>query len=326
MAADMVFSSEAGEYLNKEIQNKIAGHLFLVCNYNAESVKAFSEDARFFQASLNMYKFLVDAGICNKLKDIGKSNKISWKERRFKEISDIIVAIRTTLGHNQDKNNGTDEDREKVVKWLRNVTGKDEMTCASDYEAATKKLMEYGTECVSILEEFIRNAAASENVQNIIEDWENAIINFYKRGTSKNIFEGQLMMAYYAKVGGSKPSKYMVAEWVQRKINEKELSQIHSMNALLKRRGLRNSTLVCIQQNIDQCDAEIRKREHEIIKELGLDKDELNKFDYLNYYIKSMPKKIRDELVLGNVTSLLPQDIIQQIIESEFQNISIYSD
>lgn len=324
MAVDIVFSSEGGVYLNNEVRSKIAKHLFLLCNYNVESLKAFSEDAKFFQAALNMYKFIVDAGICANLKTIAKTNGVLWDDRRFKEISDIVVAIRTTLCHNVDEKNGTEEDTVRAIKWLQKVIGKDEITCASDYEAATKELIGYGIECVSILEGFISNVASSANLQSIINDWEKVIISFYRRGNSEKIFEAQLMMAYYAKVGsGRKPTKYMVADWVKRMVNANEISIINSMNEALKIKGLPNSSLVCIKEKIESSKENIRKHEQEMIKELRLNKEELSNFDYLDYYIKTIPKRISDELVLGKVTSLLPQDIVQQIIVCDFQNIPI---
>lgn len=324
MMTDIVFSSEGGAYLNKETQSKIAKHLFLLCNYNVDSFRVFSEDARFFQAALNMYKFIVDAGICANLKVLGKENKVSWNDKRFKEISDIVVAIRTTLCHNVDGLNGTDEDKERAKKWLQKVIGKDEIISASDYTAATNKLIEYGSECVSILDQFVSNASSNVNVQNIIHDWEKIIISFYQRGNSKKILEAQLMMAYYAKIGGGhKPNRFMVAEWVKKMINADEISQINSMNEALRIKGLPNSSLILINERIENCKENIKKREKEILRVLGLNKPEPNSFDYMDYYIKTIPQRIDNELSSGNVTSLLPQDVVQQIIVCDFQNISV---
>lgn len=322
MTKDIVFSSEGGSYLNNEVQGKIAKHLFLLCNYNIESLKAFSEDARFFQAALNMYKFIVDAGICGNLKTLGRGNKVQWNDRRFNEISDIIVAIRTTLCHNVDELNGTDEDKIKAIEWLQRVIGKKEITCASDYEVATNELISYGAECVSILEDFICKAALVVDVQKLIREWEEIILNFYRRGNSKNIFEAQLIMAYYAKSGGGrKPLKSIVADWVKKMINMNEISTIDSMSQALEIRGLPNKTLISIKEKIKDAEEEIRKREQKIILELRTTKTELNSYDYMDYYIRTIPKKISDKLYAGNVDSLLPQDIVQQIIFSDFKDI-----
>ena len=51
----------------------------------------------------------------------------------------------------------------------------------------------------------------------IIEEWENLIINFYKRSNSKKIFEGQLILAYQSRLGNARnSSKVNVASWVKK--------------------------------------------------------------------------------------------------------------
>lgn len=149
----------------------------------------FSEDARFMQASLNMYKFLVDAGICNNLRSIGKKYSINYDYVRLENIVKNINSIRSTLGHNLDERNGTEEDKEAVEQWFLKVVGKKQLTNAEEYKKVVEEIEKYGEESVAILTDFIEAVGKSGKKNEIIEEWENLIINFYKRSNSKKIFE-----------------------------------------------------------------------------------------------------------------------------------------
>ena len=141
------------------------------------------------QASLNMYKFLVDAGICNNLRSIGKKYSINYDYVRLENIVKNINSIRSTLGHNLDERNGTEEDKEAVEQWFLKVVGKKQLTNAEEYKKVVEEIEKYGEESVAILTDFIEAVGKSGKKNEIIEEWENLIINFYKRSNSKKIFE-----------------------------------------------------------------------------------------------------------------------------------------
>lgn len=46
-------------------------------------------------------------------------------------------------------------------------------------------------------------------------------------------------------------------------------------------------------------------------------------YDYWDYYIYMLPIKIEEKLALKEVQSLLPQEIVQQIIEEDFECIPV---
>ena len=114
-----------------------------------------------------------------------------------------INSIRSTLGHNLDERNGTEEDKEAVEQWFLKVVGKKQLTNAEEYKKAVEEIEKYGDESVAILTDFIKVAGESRNKDEIIEEWENLIINFYKRSNSKKIFEGQLILAYQSRLGNA---------------------------------------------------------------------------------------------------------------------------
>lgn len=203
MNNNIAFSSMEAENLNKMVCDTIAEHLFILCNYNPESVLVFSEDARFMQASLNMYKLLVDAGICNNLRIIGKKYSINYDYTGLENIINIIYSIRTTLGHNLDIRNGNEEDKQVVEQWFLKVVGKTKLTTSGEYKKVVEEIEKYGENSVNILKNFIEIAGKSKKKSEIIREWEKLIIKFYKRPNSKNIIEGQIMLAFQSRLGNT---------------------------------------------------------------------------------------------------------------------------
>ena len=75
MANNILWSSEESVRLNKKIQDNIAKHLFLTCNYEIGPLQqVISEDAKYLTAVLNLYKFLIDSSIINKLDSLRKGH------------------------------------------------------------------------------------------------------------------------------------------------------------------------------------------------------------------------------------------------------------
>lgn len=196
MNENIAFSSIEAEKLNEKVCRFLAEHLFMLCNYNPDSIIVFSEDARFMKAALNLYKFFVDAGVCNNLRSIGKKYNIEYDYMKLDDIIKNINSIRATLGHNLDERSGTGEDKEIVGQWFLKVVGKKQLSNEEEYKKAVKEIEKYGEDSVVILTNFIEAAAKNVKKNEIIEEWEHLIINFYKRSNSKSIFEGQLILAY----------------------------------------------------------------------------------------------------------------------------------
>ena len=253
MNENIAFSPIEAEKLNKKVRDTLAEHLFVLCNYNPDSIMVFSEDARFMQASLNMYKFLVDAGICNNLRSIGKKYSINYDYVRLENIVKNINSIRSTLGHNLDERNGTEEDKEAVEQWFLKVVGKKQLTNAEEYKKVVEEIEKYGEESVAILTDFIEAVGKSGKKNEIIEEWENLIINFYKRSNSKKIFEGQLILAYQSRLGNARnSSKVNVASWVKRMFFYKEQSQISNLQEIMRKSSFSSSVLKNIGEKIDE--------------------------------------------------------------------------
>lgn len=324
MNENITFSPKGAEELNKKVKSSIASHLFLLCNYNPDSISIFSEDAKFMQASLNMYKFLVDAGICNNLKGLRKKYSITYDYMKIDTIIKNINAIRTTLGHNVDERNGTDDNRKIVEQWFLSVVGKKQLNDSKEYGKALKEIERYADECISIFTVFIEAVGKSDRKCELIKDWEKLIIDFYKRPSSKNIFEGQLMLAYQSRAGaGGKETKIDVANWVKEMFFYKEQSQIDNLQEIVRKSSLSTSVLSDIRAKILDNERSIAEKKSCIAEFAKKNVDSLRMFDYWNYYLYIIPNKIQCHLDSGQISSLLPQDVVQQIIEEDFDDVPI---
>mgnify|MGYP004539136829 FL=1 len=324
MNENIAFSPIEAEKLNKKVRDTLAEHLFVLCNYNPDSIMVFSEDARFMQESLNMYKFLVDAGICNNLRSIGKKYSINYDYVRLENIVKNINSIRSTLGHNLDERNGTEEDKEAVEQWFLKVVGKKQLTNAEEYKKVVEEIEKYGEESVAILTDFIEAVGKSGKKNEIIEEWENLIINFYKRSNSKKIFEGQLILAYQSRLGNARnSSKVNVASWVKKMFFYKEQSQISNLQEIMRKSSFSSSALKNIGEKIDENEKIINEKKDKVAFFSKKSVDTLKTYDYWDYYMYILPTKIEEKLASGVVQSLLPQDVVQQIIEEDFDGVPI---
>lgn len=324
MNENIAFSPIEAEKLNKKVRDTLAEHLFVLCNYNPDSIMVFSEDARFMQESLNMYKFLVDAGICNNLRSIGKKYSINYDYVRLENIVKNINSIRSTLGHNLDERNGTEEDKEAVEQWFLKVVGKKQLTNAEEYKKVVEEIEKYSEESVAILTDFIEAVGKSGKKNEIIEEWENLIINFYKRSNSKKIFEGQLILAYQSRLGNARnSSKVNVASWVKKMFFYKEQSQISNLQEIMRKSSFSSSALKNIGEKIDENEKIINEKKDKVAFFSKKSVDTLKTYDYWDYYMYILPTKIEEKLASGVVQSLLPQDVVQQIIEEDFDGVPI---
>ena len=272
MNENIAFSPIEAEKLNKKVRDTLAEHLFVLCNYNPDSIMVFSEDARFMQASLNMYKFLVDAGICNNLRSIGKKYSINYDYVRLENIVKNINSIRSTLGHNLDERNGTEEDKEAVEQWFLKVVGKKQLTNAEEYKKVVEEIEKYGEESVAILTDFIEAVGKSGKKNEIIEEWENLIIN---------------------------------------------------LQEILRKSSFSSSALKNIGEKIDENEKIINEKKDKVAFFSEKSVDTLKTYDYWDYYMYILPAKIEEKLASGVVQSLLPQDVVQQIIEEDFDGVPI---
>lgn len=186
------------------------------------------------------------------------------------------------------------------------------------------RIEKYGEESVAILTDFIEAVGKSGKKNEIIEEWEKLIINFYKRSNSKKIFEGQLILAYQSRLGNARnSSKVNVASWVKKMFFYKEQSQISNLQEIMRKSSFSSSALKNIGEKIDENEKIINEKKDKVAFFSEKSVDTLKTYDYWDYYMYILPAKIEEKLASGVVQSLLPQDVVQQIIEEDFDGVPI---
>lgn len=156
----------------------------------------------------------------------------------------------------------------------------------------------YGEESVAILTDFIEAVGKSGKKNEIIEEWENLIINFYKRSNSKKIFEGQLILAYQSRLGNARnSSKVNVASWVKKMFFYKEQSQISNLQEIMRKSSFSSSALKNIGEKIDENEKIINEKKDKVAFFSEKSVDTLKTYDYWDYYMYILPAKIEEGLI-----------------------------
>ena len=320
----ILFSSDAAEELNKKINEKIDKRLFLFCNYNPESLRSYSYDAKFVLAIMNMYKLLIDAGVCNKLGGIKKKYSLFFNFNRLEEIISIINSFRTYVGHNEDYKNGNEENRAIVERWFSRVIGKNYPENADQYEKPLDEITKYGEECITLLNDFVEEVSKHTKKRELITEWEELIFDFYKRPNSKNIIRGHIKLAYQARKGIVTNYRDIdIALWTESMLFYVEKSKIDSLNSLTKSYSLSAKVLKDISEKIAENENLIDDKKKNIASIIKKNESELKTFDYLDYYVRCFPQRIIEEYKMGRLESLLPQDAVQQILEADYSSTSV---
>ncbi|MBF1352896.1 MAG: hypothetical protein HXM71_07280 [Mogibacterium diversum] len=320
----VLYSPELADKLNKCVAQKVDKCLFLICNYNPESLKIYSDDAKFMHGVMNLYKLFIDASICNNLGTLKKKYSLSFDYKSFKDILGVIQSFRTYLGHNEDYRNGYEEDKKYVEKWFSRVLGKESPETAEQYKLAVEELIKYGAKSILILNSFVEEVSKHVRKQEIIEDWKKLIFDFYKRPNSKNIVKGSLKLVYQSKQGTlTSYPEVDIALWAKSMLFYPEKSQIDTINSLIRENKLPSDTLKKLSKQIEDNKEKIEQKRKSISDYLNKSQDDLKAYDYLDYYTRIFPEKIIERFNAGDIISLLPQDVVQQIIENDFADIPV---
>ncbi len=83
------------------------------------------------------------------------------------------------------------------------------------------------------------------------------------------------------------------------------------------------SVLKTISEKIEENEKTIEKKRKTVSVFLKKSEGDLKPFDYLDYYTSIFPEKIITEYKAGNISYLLPQDVVQQIIEDNFADVPV---
>ncbi len=339
MERNIIQSDDPAKALNKAVQKNVADHLFLICNYDVNTpITAYGDDAKFYTAIVNLYKFLIDAGIINKLSGLTKNYRELIYDKQLGQIIEMAKCLRTVFVHNESELSANDQDKETVKEWLKSTIRKPEVDDIGDYKELLSRIEWFGNESVSKLKGFVASTLNVKEHAKLVSDWEQLIINFYKSSNSVNILKGQLRKAYQARSGSNQNyimyrldiTPRNLADWVKRMYFLEQQNEFDKFINILNNYGtkLPINTLMQVKATIEQKGVALEERKEELARNMNKDVSELDKspFPYMDYYILNLPERIQSCLkqqLSKEFGTLLPQDIICYLIEKDFADVPI---
>ena len=162
---NIIFSTIPAKKINKYAAEKIAHYIIITCNYNPNT-NFISSDAIYISAIQNLYKFLIDSGIANKLTDLCQIMPIA---KRFSYNKRLIGMLRTKICHNKNKSNDIEMIEEQYANWVRSVINKNVPSSLADYDKLKEMLMEIGQELVEDIINFIDDSLNHNKKEEIKE-------------------------------------------------------------------------------------------------------------------------------------------------------------
>lgn len=321
----LLFDIEGADKLNRLVQFQIASHLFIVCNYNPTTFNLLSEDARFQQGILNLYKFAIDTSLIHKIRRIDEElGRVVWQKNKndFIELSkhiETISVLRTYIAHNNNNN----ETVSKAEAWIRKVIHKNKFELIDDYKVAFKELEKIGIELYDSTDRIIRNFAKEYTKEKVGSVFQKYIILFYE--SNDKIIREAIRSEYRILVNHQGSIKDgLLADWCQRMYVGNREKQISFLSSYLP--SVKGDTKMKIENKIEQIRNEIEEIQLAIAKQYcNGDKTLLRSYDYLNYYCTNFGIKCQERLpeVIKNKLTMLPQDMVQFIVCEDFKGVPV---
>lgn len=315
---DILFSSEAADKINQEVREKVADHLFLVCNYDPEMLTSINPDGRFYVAVLNFYKFLIDGNVYSKLSPALKSYNISYKYRTISQNKNLISDIRAVVAHTVSTYG---ESYGRYCKWLMSVIHKKELETDDDYGKAVDDLRTRADNAEREFLSMVDAVGKNTDKADIIEVWENAIISFYCKGDMKYIKE-QIVRAYVAYHPNVKSVIwYDVAVWTGERLKssyDEELNKWTDVKLQYYDR-MDSSKKQLLESKITAAKAELDEFESEVILHKR-DTDTTDDYIYINYFLDTFDVKMHQYLQdKKTIESMQPEYMIQDIVYDDLK-------
>lgn len=206
-----VISASAAQDLNRKIQEKIDPRLFLCCNYTPTTSYTLGEDAKFFTAIQDLYKFAQDSScLINSSKNRSYKKLVPWEElpralqeecKRLDADLELIRVLRSVMDHNNSELNGylSKERLDRYGEWIQQTLGKPAPETQADFGKLYQKLENIASRTLNTLDHFIDCAAAHRNRNQVVGKWIDLTLYWYSHNTTQDIYKGQIMDAYITK-------------------------------------------------------------------------------------------------------------------------------
>lgn len=323
----ILFFKDGSDELNDDVTSLVAPHLFLTCNYEPGLTLAFSADAKFIVGVLNLYKLVIDCSVINQLRTISQDIMgVHCDWQRLTKIIDTIQMLRTAIGHNVSDGNGNGNIAISYKNWLKSVTGKSEMRSEDDYEAALVEIDNMGQTVFSFAKDFISQAGKLTERELLIQNWEDAIFRFYTSGFKKDLFVGQVKLAYMAKKSFVVKEDLLsrnVAKWFWWYYCKEPMLQKLRYEDLIEKFSckMKMNDIAKLQEKVVEADKELQKIEEEVaMVQCKGDISKLTHYKYQDYYLRTLETELRSilEEVKAASGTMYPHDIMQHLILKKF--------
>lgn len=326
MNRGVLFDSKEADSINQLFKDRVAKHLFLIHNYRPDVAVAFSTDALFLTAVMNLYKLLVDSGLTSNVRCFKKFINADEDFKKLDNYRKTSNTLRTAVGHNP-----TPEEISEYKKWLRKTIKKNEVKCENDYKIALDKLEETASNVIDIIKRIIDILAVSPNKQGAIETLEKNIIKYYCKESNRKIFQDQLLCAYLGNKGAAQSNmeyqkhlNLQIAEWVRDRYCCPERQEIEELSKLISKGEIQPKDAEKFEQRIYELKETLYQKNKKIADKCNCKPEDLENvpFQYVDYYFKELEEKLENALMrikTDGVGSMEPEDIIQMVIREDFR-------
>lgn len=328
----ILFDPQGANALNKFVQSKVAPHLFIVCNYHPDVFNLFSDDARFIQGILNLYKFSIDTSLINRIGQIDRKlggiihRKYKKSMSELEKCLETISYLRTFAAHNNDHNDKID----KTEAWLIHIIHKKQFDTIEDYSKALKELDRLGDKTYAVVTDILNYMVKEYSKEDLCKVLQGYILSFYNSRESNpntSLFKEELRAAYRARTrSGGIIQDRSLGIWCRNKYLKDLEEKINLFNSYLP--ILKGDPKRKVVESIAQIQNDIYKIESQVANKSNRcrgDVTKLNAFDFLDFYRKTSVDnctKILPDLLRQNLT-MLPQDMFQYIIINDFDSVPL---
>ena len=314
----IIYSSSQADMVNTEAAKNLCHHIVIVSHYNPESY-FISSDAIYLAGIQNLYKFLIDAGVAHKLPEIRNVTNIN---QRFTRNRDIVQTLRTKTCHNKNETNDTVMVEKRYAEWIKSVINKEKPENISDFDLLRVELSKIGQELVDDILKFIQDNAGSSR-EKVVSAIEELWLNYYCNSSGRETIRKQLWDYYVVKEPNVyanlswKDKNRKLKSWCEKLYCAEELRDIDKYDNIIRVYGatLKKADLFSIQEKLKKSKAEYEKKKVDAENNGGFCEKYIG--EMVEVKIKSEIQEIRKDLS----RTLVPEDLIQNIIAKDFGNL-----
>lgn len=310
-----LYSTIPTKRINAAVVRDVSPLLFAFCDYNPHVVQVFGLDAMFLQSVSNLYKLMIDASICNWMKQIVYvgSQDYGCMTDEMQELNKTINMLRSAQEHNQAENS-------KILKayqnWLCEQNGGRLPASADEFQKPLTELEHYAETMMELMENIIAKIKIDKYKDNIIDMWIQKILKLY-RANGHILCKAYLREVLQAKYSSGNIDDYLMSRWIEAYITTQE-ENIKHVRAACRRVGKQELEVIGKRQG--ELDG-FRKR---LERQSGA-----YPYRYLGAYLEFIQYSMehdynnQENIRKHPVKNLCPENIMKRLIWEKIKEINI---